>query len=523
MRLRDRLTGPFGASVIVGGSAALSRILGFVRDILIAALLGTNGVADALLIGLRLPNLLRRTLGEGGAQGALVPWLMQQRAAGPDEEARRASGRLLVALAFAAAILCIAAILLRAPLTFLLAAGLAKSRQEFALASDCLALAFPIVGASLLTAFATAWLALERAYVVSSLTGLLVNLVLIAVLLFVQYFQFEATRAAYWIAGSMALAGSGQAALLLWVVFRQAGAPRPAAPDWRALAGLGKGLLPSLLVAAAPQLAFLLVLIPATRWAGSASQLIYAERLMQLPFGFIAASLALVALPELTRLHRQGDAVVFVARTEKALFQGLALALPAAIGLGMMAGPITLLLFQRGAFSISDATQTAHALTMLALALPAMAGARVFGQAFFAQQFYRPPLLACLFGLLVAFLVSQWARSGSELGLAYSVAMTADFLLMAVFAMQKWPFEIRRMAPFLGKLCLCNAVMAVLLASLQHRYPLQDIAMQDRIAGLMGLGLVIGAATVVYGLALIFCGLWGPLLAKNPLATLHDA
>ena len=265
MPASDRKTGSLGASVIVGGSAALSRILGFVREILIAALFGTGGVADALLVGLRLPNLLRRTLGEGGAQGALVPWLMHEKATRPPDDARRASGSLLVGLAIAAALLCIATILLRAPLTLLLAPGFTKAQSGFSLAAECLALSFPIVGASLLTAFATAWLALERAYVLASLTGLLVNMVLIAVLGWVQHFQVQEDSAARWIAGSMALAGLGQAAVLLWVILRQAAAPCLAVPDWRALAVVGKRLLPSLTVAAAPQLAFLIVLIPATQ------------------------------------------------------------------------------------------------------------------------------------------------------------------------------------------------------------------------------------------------------------------
>ena len=524
MPASDRKTGSLGASVIVGGSAALSRILGFVREILIAALFGTGGVADALLVGLRLPNLLRRTLGEGGAQGALVPWLMHEKATRPPDDARRASGSLLVGLAIAAAILCIATILLRAPLTLLLAPGFTKAQSGFSLAAECLALSFPIVGASLLTAFATAWLALERAYVLASLTGLLVNMVLIAVLGWVQHFQVQEDSAARWIAGSMALAGLGQAAVLLWVILRQAAAPCLAVPDWRALAAVGKRLLPSLTVAAAPQLAFLIVLIPATQWAGSASQLIYAERVMQLPFGFIAAGLAMVALPELSRLHKQGEASVFVAQSEQAFLQGLALALPAAIGLVLLAQPITLVLFQRGAFSVTDASDTAKALQMLAFALPAMVGGRVFGQAFFAQQFYHAPLVASLCGLLAALFASTLARNGAELGLAYAGAMTLECVLVAVFAAQKLQVAWRRMAgPVLFKLVLSSGFMAVMLVYVLDRVPLAGLAMQDRVAGMIGLGLVIGASCVIYGLALTFCGLWRPLLAKNPSTTLHDA
>ena len=519
-----RKTGSLGASLIVGGSAALSRILGFVREILIASVFGTSGVADALLVGLRLPNLLRRTLGEGGAQGALVPWLLHQATTRPPDDARRASGGLLVGLGFAAALLCIAAILLREPLTLLLAPGFARTTPAFSVAADCLALAFPIVGASLLTAFATAWLALARAYILTSLMGLLVNLVLIAVLFGVQHGSLSDDHAAYSIAVSMALAGVGQAGLLLFVILRQAGAPLLSLPNYASLSEVGKRLLPSLTVAAAPQLAFVLVLIPATHWAGWSSQLIYAERLMQLPFGFIAASLALVALPELSRLHGAGEPSAFAAQSAQALLLGLALALPSAIGLVVLAEPITLILFQHGAFSVAAATETAQGLQMLALALPAMVGARVLGQAFFAQHCYAAPLAASLCGLLVALGLSHYARSGPELGLAFAGAMFTDFVLITVLSAQKQLFAWSRTAgAALLKLVLCNAMMAGVLVWLLDRFPLWAVAMQDRITGTIGLGLVIGAAMLVYGLALIFCGVWHPLLAKNLSTTLHDA
>jgi putative peptidoglycan lipid II flippase len=507
----------------------LSRILGFLREILIAAVFGTSGIADALLIGLRLPNLLRRTLGEGGAQGAFVPWLLKERSAHTSDAARRRSGRLLVGLILTAVILCGAAIWGRAALTHLLAPGFLGPSSAFSLAEACLALAFPIVGASLLTAFATAWLAVKRAYVLASLSGLLVNLALIAVLFWVQSVGQADETAAQIVAGSMAVAGLGQVMLLFFVILRQDDAPTLAWPDWRMLADLAKRLLPSLTVAAAPQLAFVMVLMPAapqlavvmvlmpaTQWSGQASQLIYAERLLQLPFGFIAAGLAFVALPELSRLHQQGAAEDFAAQCQQALLAGLALALPSAMGLAMLAHPMILLLFARGAFGVTDASATAYVLQMISLALPVLVGARVLGQVFFAQQLYRQPLLASLGGLLAAGLFSALARDGAELGLAYALAMAVDFVLLVIFAARHAQLTWSRpQGLVLLKLLGCNGVLLVFLLACQIFFPLWPLALADRALGFIAFCGEITASVTLYALSLAFCGLWAPLLAKK--------
>ena len=516
MRFFRSPTSPLGASLIVGLSAALSRILGFLREILIAAVFGTSGIADALLIGLRLPNLLRRTLGEGGAQAAFVPWLLQERSAHTSDAARRRSGRLLVGLGLTAVILCGAAIWGRAVLTHLLAPGFLGPSSAFSLAQACLALAFPIVGASLLTAFATAWLAVKRAYVLASLSGLLVNLALIAVLFWVQSVGQADETAAQIVAGSMAVAGLVQVMLLFFVILRQDDAPTLAWPDGRMLADVAKRLLPSLTVAAAPQLAFVMVLMPATQWSGQASQLIYAERLLQLPFGFIAAGLALVALPELSRLHQQGAAEDFATQCEQALLAGLALALPSAMGLAMLAHPMILLLFARGAFGVTDASATADVLQMISLALPVLVGTRVLGQVFFAQQFYRPPLLASLGGLLAAGLFAALARDAAELGLVYALAMAVDFILMAVFAARHTQLTwTRPQGLVLLKLLGCNGVLLVFLLACQMFFPLWPLALADRALGFIAFCGEIVASVALYALSLAFCGLWAPLLAKK--------
>ena len=255
--------------------------------------------------------------------------------------------------------------------------------------------------------------------------------------------------------------------------------------------------------------------MPATQWSGQASQLIYAERLLQLPFGFIAAGLALVALPELSRLHQHGAVEDFAAQCEQALLAGLALALPSAMGLAMLAHPMILLLFARGAFGVTDASATADVLQMISLALPVLVGTRVLGQIFFAQQMYRPPLLASLGGLLAAGLFAALARDGAELGLAYALAMAVDFVLLVIFAGRRRLTWSRPQGLMVLKLLGCNGVLLAFLLACQTFFPLWPLVLADRALGLMAFCGEIAASLALYALSLAFCGLWAPLLAKK--------
>ena len=519
-----RKTGYFAATVIVGFCAAASRLLGFLREVLIASVFGTGFVADALLVGLRLPNLLRRTLSEGGAQGALVPWLIREKTRFGAAEARRGSGGLLLALALAGLGSWLLVLAFNEALMRVLAPGFAPDQPVFSLAAACLGLAFPLVGAGLLTAFATAWLSLRGAYLLAGLSGLLVNGAMVLLLVWFWQAGWSDPAAARWLALAMGLAGLLQAALLVGVVMWQADGPRLSVPVWDRIAPAGQGLLPSLVFAAAPQLSFLLLLAAATRWSGWSAQLVYAERLVQFPFGFIAAGLALVALPALSRLHEAGKNAAFCAGVAQALLLGLAMAVPAMTGLVLLADPIVFVLFRHGAFSAEAAATTAYALQILAFSLPMLTVSRVCGQAFFAQHFFKAPLLASLFAALTVLLLSAWAQEGADLAGVFVLAMAVDCLVLVGLGVQKNLFSgLSAYGPAFLKLFLCNGLFAACLRGVAETLSLGGEGLGDRAGVFFLLALVILASLAFYGLALSFCRLWPLLLAKNPPTTLHDA
>jgi putative peptidoglycan lipid II flippase len=453
-----------------------------------------------------------------------VPWLIQTRMTSQEQPGRQKSGSLIVGLGLIAVIMSLAVILLREPLTLLLAPGFGAEPGALQLASMCLSLAFPIVGASLLTAFATAWLSLERDFLVASLSGLLVNGMLICALFAVQHFRTQDEIAAQYIAVALTLAGVGQAVLLLGVMGCRKGAPVLAWPAPKPLIDFTKRLLPSLGVAAAPQLVFLVVLMQATQWPGSASQLIYAERLLQLPFGFIAAGLSLVALPEMTRLHNEGQQSAFSKKTGQALLLGLALAVPATLSFVLLAEPITVLLFQHGAFSATAAQKTAAALQMLALALPLMVAIRVYGQAFFAQHHYYWPFWATLTGLATAYGLSHHVENDTQLALVFTLATGVEFLVLALVTLKNAQ-DLWRSSLLLDllKLFFSNVLVGLIVFFLAETLSLRVLVVKDRLAGVLCLALIIGAVLGIYGLVLYFSGLMRVLLAKNPSNSLHDA
>ena len=519
----------WGASWIVGASAALSRVLGLMRDVLLAAVFGAGPVADALLVGLRLPQLVRRILSEGGAQAAFLPVIVAlQRSEKPESQSKQAA-HLLMSLSYAVLVICALGIGLRAPLLHALAPGFAKDSEDFRLASMCLGLAFPLIGTSFLTAFATAWLSLSGAVRLASLSTLVVNAAVVAALFAVQHFLPSDDHAALIVAASLTAAGLLQATVLLSVLWRQGTFLARAClvrfwPDWSSLKDLGRRLMPSLIVNAAPQLVFLVCVMQATHWPGGASALIYAERVVQLPFGFIAASLSIVALPRLTALYERGQQSEGRLLVAEAIWRSLALAIPAVIGLVFLAEPIILVLFQYGAFSTQSAAQTGILLQFMACSLPFMAIGRVYGQAFFAQQIYQAPLAASLMGVATALLLCPFASDEKGLALSFCAAQGVEWLVILIWSLRCAIVSKANLScqPFF-KLLFCNGVLALYLAVFADGSDLWDLAVRERLAGTGRLMGVIIGAMILYALCLGLGGLWGRFRAKNSSTTLHDA
>lgn len=386
----------FRNTAVVAFAGGVSRVTGFVRDIMLAALLGAGPAADAFVIAFRIPYLARKTLAEGALHGALVPVGIDLKTREGDLAARRFAGESLASMALVVLILSALVTIFAPALIFAMAPGFTPGGETAELAALCLRLSFPLVAGAVLGAMGAAFLATEGRFGIASWSPVAVNAAMIAVLFYVsEWATMEPSRAALWVAAASSLGGLIQMAIVGFALYRSHHAPLWALPRFGpgvkrffSLAG------PGIIIAASSQLILIVALQFASGLPGAVPQLHYADRVAQLPLGFVAASVAIVAMPNLAALAKAGQSLH--EEIERGLHWSLLLACPAAIGLAVLARPIVDILFKHGAFTVADADATIAALTGLAIFLPFAAMARVLSQPFFAQERTAPALLAVL-------------------------------------------------------------------------------------------------------------------------------
>ncbi|HEX8665803.1 MAG TPA: murein biosynthesis integral membrane protein MurJ [Beijerinckiaceae bacterium] len=490
------------STALVGLAAAASRVLGFARDVLIARALGAGPAADAFLIAFRIPSLARRVLGEGGLNAGFVPLYARLKGeAGPEAAARFAgkafSGLALVLLAVVALIEVAAGGAVLA-----LAAGYRDDPEIFALAARCTRLAFPFVFSVALAALLSALLNAERRFAAAALAPVAVNALLIAALLVLQASGLTPERQAQWLAAAVSLSGLLHLATVAAAV-RRAGLPirlgRPRlTPTVRRLLFAGA---PAVAASGAAQLMIVAATEVASFTPSAVSWLYYADRIFQLPLGFVGSGVGLVLLPDIAaRLDHDRDGVA--AAQNRALEAALLLTMPAAVALLVLARPIAQVLFERGAFTAQDTAGTAAALMGLAIGLPFAVAGKVLTQPLFALEKLRPALLALALGLIIT-VVAGFALSapfgvlGVALGASLGFAVHAGIVAAALKAAGLWRPDARLRRRFLATVA-ASAVMGAGLAAANGALPdlstISAIARAGLLAALCLGGLVLYAA-----------------------------
>ncbi|CAL74004.1 putative Virulence factor MviN-like protein [Bradyrhizobium sp. ORS 278] len=410
-----------------------SRLLGFGRDALIAALLGAGPVADAFLAAFQLVNVIRRLLTEGALNAALVPaWLRIYQSAGPNGAAAFA-GRVLgtVSAGLCAASLALAVLM---PFTMTVLAPGFSGDETLTMAVNDARLMLPYL------AFAgpsTVLLALSSArgrFALAAFAPLLFNVALIAVTMVLLLQQPDPARAAVLLAATIGAAGLVQ----LMMLAQRGDRSRVASPVRismdAAMRGFFARALPGMVASAGPQLLAVGAAIIASATPSAVSWLYFANRLIELPLGLVGVAMGTVLVPELTRaLHAGNDAALSEVQS-RGLELTMGLALPATLGLMILNAPIVGLLFEHGAFGADDAAATAQVLTWLAAALPAQVLTKALQPAFFAREDTTTPLRATLIGcgvaIALAFLLGQiFSASGIAAGLALGAWANAIVLL----------------------------------------------------------------------------------------------
>jgi putative peptidoglycan lipid II flippase len=452
------------SSLLVGFGSIASRILGFVRDVLFAQVLGAGPVADAFLTAFRLPNLVRRIVGEGGLNPALVPPLSRME----PKEAAALAGDVIGASALALLGLTALVEIGAGLVALLLAPGLRDDGETLALVALYTRLSFPIVLSVTLSSVAAAILNMRGRYGATALAPLTVNAGLILTLVVLETgFSLPVDAKAAWLSAASSVAGFIQLLAVL-AALRQGGdmLVHVRRPRWSpALKNLLLAGFPALVASGAVQLFMLAGTQVASFWPSGISWLYYAERVMQLPLGLMAALGAGVLLPELARHHQAGETEAIVSAQHRALEMALLLALPAGAALLILSFPITTVLFERGAFQPADSEGTARALASLSLGLPFAAAGKVLSQTLFARGALRETIAGAVLGILVTLaggmvLASLWGPSGIALGISLGCAAHAAALAWLLDRAGLWRPDRR----FLGRLIrigLSTAVMSL--------------------------------------------------------------
>jgi putative peptidoglycan lipid II flippase len=492
----------------VGAITILSRVLGFARDILIAAVLGTSYAADAFFVSFRIPNMFRRLFAEGAFDAALIPLFSKRLHAEGPEAARIFAGQALSGLVIVHVVITLLAEIAMPWLMLLLAPGFTGDPEKFALAVLLARIALPYLAFMSVVALYTGVLNAFGRFAMAAFAPTLLNVALIVVLLAVIASGTAGQRTA-----GMALAwGIAASGLLQVMVVVVAAAKvgirvpweRPRlTPDMRRLVALAA---PGVVAGGMAQLNVVISTIIATLQDRVVSWLYYADRLFQLPLGVIGVAIGVVLLPALSHRLRSGDPEAALASENRALEFALLLTMPAAVALFLAADPIMRVLFERGAFTAVDTRATGAMLAALAVGLPAYVLIKVLHPSFFAREDTKTPMIYAGISMaanVVLSLMLFLVIGATGIALATTLSGWIHLALLVGNLQQREGFSLDRtfqgrFAGILGASAAMGVVIFVLVRVLEPWFAPESglIAQGAALVGLVATGLLayLGAA-----------------------------
>ncbi|MFO1104734.1 MAG: murein biosynthesis integral membrane protein MurJ [Amaricoccus sp.] len=491
------------AFLSVGSWTMLSRVLGLVRDMLMAAVLGTGPVAQAYLIAFTLPNMFRRFFGEGAFNQAFVPMFAKRVQTGDDPR-----GFAEDAFSGLAAVLVVFTLIgmVAMPLLVLAMASGFAGDERFQLSVIYGRIAFPYIILISLTALLCGVLNSLGYFAVAAAAPVAMNVVMIGFLLVGERAGFDVGLWQIW---SVPVAGVVQLWLCWWAADRVGMKIRPRwprlTPELRRLAVLAT---PALLAGGVVQINLLVGRQVGSFFDGAVAWLSYADRLYQLPLGVVGAAISVVLLPDLSRRLHSGDAQGGQDALNRGAEFTLALTLPAAAALVAIPGPIVSVLFERGEFHAADTAATALAVAIYGAGLPAFVLQKVLSPLYYAREDTRSPFRFAVHSMIVNVAVA--------IGLAPLIGFSAAALGTTVagwtMLVQLWrgtramdssariDARLRRSVPRILLACLVMAVVLVLGADLLADW------LATPLLRYLALLLLVGAGMASYALGAVATG-----------------
>lgn len=494
----------------------LSRIAGFARDALQSRLFGSSAAMDAFVIAYRIPNYLRRIFAEGSMQMAFVPVLNEIRERGDPAALKSFIDHMAGALL--AVVLVVAGIgVLAAPaVAALFAPGSVNEPEKYQLIADMLRITFPyLVFISMMALVASVLNSFGR-FALPAATPVLHNLVVIAAMVWLREYFDVPVKALAW--GVLA-AGVLQLAVL-WPALGRLGL-RPTFrngfghPDVRRVAKL---MVPTLFSSSVAQLNLLVGTAFASMLVtGSQTWLYLSDRLVEFPLGLFGVAIGTVILPHLSRRHAATDSAGYAAALDWGLRLALLAGVPAAIGLLLLAEPLTSVVYQGNAFTAHDTRMAAMSLSAMSIGIPAFMLSKVLSPAFYARQDTKTPMRAAIWTvaanvvLTIAFTTPLWLYDvpGAHAGIALATGLAGIFnaaLLWRYLRRAKLVNPQPGWNLFWGRLAAACAVMAAVVLGLRAWIGDWTIipSLLERAGWLL---FTVAAGAGAYGLALLALGL----------------
>ncbi len=493
----------FTSSAIVGSLTLLSRVFGFVRDMLIAYVLGAGAQTDAFFIAFKLPNFMRRLFAEGAFNSAFLPMFAGMLKTEGRKTSLHFASETYAYLIMILIIVTVVAILLMPWIMLVLAPGFADDPDKFDLTVALTRITFPYILFISLVCLLSGILNSLGKFAAVAATPIMLNLSLIVGILCIAPY----TGAAYGLAYGVVLAGITQFVWLVWFCRKEGMMPtlrRPRmTPDIKKLLYL---IGPAAIGAGVAQVNLLIDIILASHLGNAVSFLYYADRIYELPLGVIGIAVATALLPLLSKQISAGDNEAAHTSLHHSIILTMLFGLPSAFALMVIADPVIRVIFEHGAFSTADRLATFPALIAYAIGLPAFLLVKIFAACFYAAQDTKTPVKIAIIGVLTnlilnLILMQYYQHVG--LAMATSIAGWLNALLLGIALLRRdrlslpVPYKI-----MLAKLVIAAALMAMALDQ-AYRYGIIffDGSLPIRIAALAA--LVILGCFVYFGVLIL--------------------
>ena len=408
------------------------------RDVIFAYSFGSGSTMDAFLIAFKIPNFFRRIFAEGAFTQAFLPILIEFQTKEDEQKLKLFLSHILGLLILSVSILTLFPMIAATPFTLIFAGGLARSPEQLALTASMLRITFPYLLLITVTSYYAALQYSHNRFALPAFTPVILNIVLIVCALYLKPHINPPIMALAWgvlIGGFIQLSIQLIAAVpihsLVWPQFRLV--LHPAVRRFLRL------IVPAALSSSVVQINLLIdTLIASFLVSGSISWLYFADRLVQLPLSLFGLAITVVLLPQLSRLYQKKSDHSYRAMLSWGIHLGLILALPAAVGLILLAKPILITIYYHGAFTLTAIDKTTSAMQAYAIGLPAFILIKILSSAFFARQNTKTPLKIAALATLISIATSLtlvWFIAHIGLALATSIGSTlnAGILIFILF------------------------------------------------------------------------------------------